>query len=186
MKSSRRSSLQPLALTLAMLCSFGCDKSAEKQTVDAPTTRQVAASLPATLFVSTPPAGARDVSEARKGADFKVGDRVVLRGRIGGSAEPFVAGRAVFTVVGRGLKACNEIPGDTCSRPWDYCCDTTEEITANSATIQVVDEKGALVRADMKGVHGLKELSEIIIAGTVAVADGNALVVNANSLTVVE
>lgn len=187
MKSLLPASVVPFVLTFALAGSFGCEKRAEKPASEAPAAKTAAAaSLPAALFVSAPSSGDRDVSEARKDAELKVGDQVVLRGRVGGSSEPFVAGRAVFTLVGRGLKACNENPGDTCARPWDYCCETAEEINANSATIQIVDEKGAIVRTDLKGANGLKELSEIVVAGVVAVADGKALVVNAKSLTVVE
>ena len=140
--------------------------------------------LPATLFAAKTPENARDISEARKAGTMKVGDEVVLRGRVGGSKEPFVAGRAVFTLMGRGLKACNENPDDKCSKPWDYCCDTKQEILANSVTVQVVDAKSQIIRTDMKGRRGMKELSEIVIVGTVVVADGKAVVVNATSMHV--
>lgn len=141
--------------------------------------------LPTGFFVEKQPESAKDVSEARKRGAFKAGDEVVLRGRIGGSKEPFVAGRAVFTLMGRGLKACNENPGDNCSQPWDYCCETKEDILANSVTVQVLDAKGQILRTDIRGRRGLKELSELVVVGTVATAEGKALVVNAQSVTVV-
>ncbi len=140
------------------------------------------APLPTGFFVEKLPENAKDVSEARKaggGSTLKVGDEVVLRGRIGGSKEPFVTGRAVLTLMGRGIKACNENPDDKCSKPWDYCCETKEDILANSVTVQVVDAKGQILRTDMKGRRGLKELTEVIVVGKVASADGKALVVNA-------
>jgi hypothetical protein len=140
------------------------------------------APLPSGFFVEKQPENAKDVSEARKAGTLKAGDEVVLRGRVGGSKEPFVAGRAVFTLMGRGLKACNEIPGDKCSKPWDYCCDTKEEILANSVTVQVVDAKGQILRTDMKGRRGLKELSDMVVVGKVASADGKAVVVNATAV----
>lgn len=140
------------------------------------------APLPTGFFVDKQPENAKDVSEARKAGGIKAGDAVVLRGRIGGSKEPFVAGRAVFTLMGRGLKACNEMPGDKCSKPWDYCCDTKEEILANAVTVQVVDAKGQILRTDMKGRRGLKELSEMVVVGKVASADGKAVVVNATAV----
>src|SRR4051812_40809803 len=43
------------------------------------------------------PAGARGVLQVRKEA--KDGEDVVVVGRVGGSAKPFVAGRASFTIV---------------------------------------------------------------------------------------
>ncbi len=142
--------------------------------------------LPSTFFSDTSPASSIDVSAAKKAGGQKVGDEVVLRGRIGGSKEPFVNGRAVFTLMGRGLKACSENPGDNCKMPWDYCCETKDEITAHSATIQVVDDKGQVLRTDMKGRRGMKELTEIVVTGKVAVSDGKLMVVNATSIVVVK
>ena len=138
--------------------------------------------LPTGFFVDKQPENAKDVSEARKAGTLKAGDEVVLRGRIGGSKEPFVNGRAVLTLMGRGLKACNENPDDKCSKPWDYCCETKEGILANSVTVQVVDAKGQILRTDMKGRRGLKELSEMVVVGKVASADGKAVVVNATAV----
>lgn len=140
------------------------------------------AGLPAGFFVDREPGAAVDVSAARKAGTMKRGDEVVLRGRIGGSKAPFVPGRAVFTMVGRALKPCNEKPDDQCPEPWDYCCDTTEDILANSVTVQVVDARGRTLRTDMKGRRGLKELSEVVVVGTVASADGKAVVVNATAV----
>lgn len=140
------------------------------------------ASLPTGFFVEKQPESAKDVSEARKAGGIKAGDEVVLRGRIGGSAQPFVAGRAVFTLVGRGIKACSDNVGEKCSRPWDYCCETKADILANSVTVQVVDDKGQILRTDMKGRRGLKELSEMVVVGKVASADGKAVVINATAV----
>lgn len=142
------------------------------------------ASPPSGFFVEKQPENVRDVSEARKSGTLKAGDKVVLRGRVGGSKEPFVAGRAMMTLVGRGLKACNENPDDKCTKPWDYCCEPKEDILANSVTVQVVDAKGQVLRTDMKGRRGLKELSEVVVVGKVASADGKAVVVNAESIHV--
>jgi len=140
--------------------------------------------LPPSLFSLAKIENATDITEARKAGGIKVGDEVVLRGRIGGAKAPFVAGRAIFTLIGRGLKACNENPDDHCAMPWDYCCETREAILANTVTVQVTDEKAQVLRTDMKGRQGLKELSEIVVVGKVAVADGKAVVVNATKMYV--
>jgi hypothetical protein len=68
--------------------------------------------------------------------------------------------------------------------PWDYCCETKEDITANSATIQIVDAKGQVLRTDLKGRRGIKELSELVVTGKVAVAEAKALVINVSSIVV--
>jgi hypothetical protein len=141
-------------------------------------------SLPAGLFAGEEPVGARDVSEARKSGELKKGDTVVLRGRIGGSVQPFVPERAVFTLVGRGIPPCNENPGDKCRTPWDYCCETRADITANSATVRVSDGKGNPLRTDIKGRAGIKELSEMVVVGKVAVVERGALIVDAISVHV--
>lgn len=141
-------------------------------------------SVPAGFFIASAPAGARDVSEARKAGGLKVGDPVVLRGRVGGGASPFVSGRAVFTLMGRGLKACNENPDDRCKQPWDYCCETHDDIVANSVTVQVADAKGQVLRTDLKGRRGIRELAELVIVGKVSSAEGKALVVNATAMYV--
>lgn len=140
--------------------------------------------LPPAFFTDTPGENAKDISEARKAAAFKVGQDVVLRGRVGGSKQPFVAGRAVFTLMGRGLKACNENPDDKCKEPWDYCCESKADITVHSVTVQVVDAKGQPIRTDVKGRRGIKELTELVVVGKVSSTDGKAVVVNATSIHV--
>jgi hypothetical protein len=145
-------------------------------------------SLPSTFFSATAPEGARDVSEARSASahgTHKVGDTIVLRGRIGGSREPFVAGRAMFTLVGSGLKACSDRPDDACTTPWDYCCETKEAIALHSATIEVLDAQKKVLRTDLKGRRGLKELSEVVVTGTIAAVNEKTLVVAATSMHVV-
>jgi hypothetical protein len=138
--------------------------------------------LPAGFLLEKAPEPAPDVVDAKKG--LKKGDKIVLKGRIGGSKAPFVKERAVFTLVGRGIKACNEIPGDNCPIPWDYCCSPRAEITAHSATIQITDAKGMPLRTDIKGRWAIKELSELIVVGTVAEVRGDAMVVNATGVHV--
>jgi hypothetical protein len=138
--------------------------------------------LPATLFSAEHVPQASDVSKARAERTFKRGEEVLLIGRVGGSKHPFVAGRLVFTLIGRGLKACNEIPGDNCPEPWDYCCDSRDEILANSVTVQVVNPTGQILRTDLKGRRGITELSELIISGTVSVASDKAVIINASRI----
>ena len=70
--------------------------------------------------------GAKDVIAVRK--DSKDGDDIVVVGRIGGSIDPWVEGRAAFSIVDRSLKACSDDKEDgepcSCKTPWDYCCET--------------------------------------------------------------
>lgn len=159
----------------------GCEKK-EAAPPAAASAAKPSEALPSGLMLTAAPSDAKPVEEVK--ASAKVGDTVAVRGRIGGSHEPFVAGRAVFTLVGPGLKSCSENPDDKCATPWDYCCEPAKDIAAHSATIQVVNAAGAPVKADIKGQNGIKELSDLIIVGKVAQADAGTLVVNATGVYV--
>lgn len=149
--------------------------------ISATTIHVPASSLPIGFFASEQPGDSKDVADAKK-QGLKKGDQVVLRGVIGGSRSPFVAGRAMFTLMGKGLKPCNANPADNCKYPWDYCCETKADIAAHSATIRVADDKGNPLKTDIKGRQDIAELTEVIVVGTVAMADKNALVVDATSM----
>lgn len=144
-----------------------------------------AVSLPMGTLVAAAPADAKDVA-AQKKVHLEKGDRVTIRGVIGGSKAPFVQGRAMFTLMSTSLKPCNANPEDKCPVPWDYCCETKAHITANAATIRLVDSKGNLLKTDLKGRAGIRELSELIISGKVFTAEKGALVIDAESLHIVK
>jgi hypothetical protein len=109
------------------------------------------------------PAGARGVIEVRKQA--KDGEEVVIVGRIGGSKNPWVKDKAAFWIVDASFKPCNEKDDDDCKTPWDYCCDDPKELRAGTATIKFVDEQGETLKADARGLLGLKELHTVVIRG---------------------
>lgn len=150
--------LIPLVLAcLATLTLTGCDK---------PTSSLgVAPSDHSTWLLTEAPTDAKPVGEIKPTA--AEGDRVVLRARIGGRANPITPGAAVFIVIDPSVPSCDQIPGDTCPTPWDYCCEPRESLNANSATIQLVDADGNPIQADLTAA-GLKPLDEVIIIGTVA------------------
>ncbi len=118
----------------------------------------------ATWLLASEPEGALSVSDAR--ATVKEGDTVAVRGRIGGRREVLTPGSAVFTLIDLGLPHCGENPDDACQTPWDYCCEAQETITANAATVQIVDQAGQGVSGDLR-TAGLSELDEVIVVGTV-------------------
>jgi hypothetical protein len=86
--------------------------------------------------------------------------------------------------MGPGIKACSDNPDDHCKVPWDYCCESAEDIATHAATVQVVDAAGAPLKVDVKGQNGIKELSDVIVVGKVAQAEGKVLVVNATGMYV--
>ena len=65
------------------------------------------------------PEGAEGVIDTR--AKSQDQDNVVIIGRIGGSASPWVEGRVAFSIVDLSLKSCAECGSDDCPKPWDYC-----------------------------------------------------------------
>ena len=114
------------------------------------------------FILTAEPEGAVDVIKVR--AEAADGEDIVIVGRIGGSENPWIDGRAAFSIVDGSLKACSDIEGDECPKPWDYCCQVPELPTA-TALVKVVDDNGELVKADARGLLSVKELSTVVVKG---------------------
>ncbi|MCB9853274.1 MAG: hypothetical protein H6819_09285 [Phycisphaerales bacterium] len=162
-----------------------CDgKSSGGGAPSADSSGEQSSALPTSMFVETAPANAIGVRKLKeRGASS---GEVVVRGRIGGRARPFVDGAAVFVLTDAALKSCDQLHGDSCKTPWDYCCETPESMAANTATIQIVDENGKPIRESAEGRHGLMPLAKIVVRGEIASRskDGN-LVINARKIAIV-
>lgn len=89
---------------------------------------------------------------------------VVVVGRIGGRTNPWIKGAAAFSIVDRSLTPCNEIEGDTCPTPWDYCCEAT--LPKATVFVTIVDGDGKIVKQDARELLGVKELDTVFIEGT--------------------
>src|SRR3990172_11878487 len=113
-------------------------------------------------LLKSEPTGAKDVIKAR--GEAKNEAEIVVVGRIGGGTNPWVDGRAAFTIVDPSLKACSDIPGDACETPWDYCCET-DKLPASTAFVKVVDEAGNIVKADARELLKVKELQTVVVRG---------------------
>ncbi len=114
-----------------------------------------------TWLLAAMPTGAIPVAEAKQSA--REGDQVVVRGRIGGRRDPMNANVAVFVMIDPAIPHCKI---GVCKVPWDYCCETPESITTNSATVQLVGDDGKPMKIDL-GSHALEPLDEIVVVGTV-------------------
>ena len=125
--------------------------------------------IPDSVFVDAEPADAKCVSVVKK--DAKKGDTVVIQAKIGGRAEPFVKNRAIVIVADRCMKSCDQIPGDTCAKPWDYCCEPPESLKANTMTLQFTGEDGKVLKTGAQDVHGLEPLALVVIEGVVTEKD---------------
>lgn len=112
-------------------------------------------------LLASEPAGGKDVVAAREAA--KDGDEVTVVGRIGGRENPWINGRAAFTIVDPAARACSDIPGDGCPTPWDYCCES--DLGEKSATVKVVGTDGKPVATDARELLGVKELQTVVVTG---------------------
>ncbi len=151
-----------LGAGLVVMCAglAGCGESGT-----APATRGVSSASGSALWlVADEPEGARPVAAVK--ADAKEGDEVVVRGVIGGRVTPLSADSPVFIIMDTSVPSCADMEEDHCATPWDYCCETTASITANSATVQLVSADGSQLDTDPTAA-GLKPLDEIIVVGTV-------------------
>ncbi len=164
-----------------LLCAVTFVSACERASTPAPKP-QPAAALPTSLMLASLPEDAKPVEDAKSAA--KVGETITISGRIGGMMKPFAEDRAVFTLVGPGIPACSDSGDDHCSTPWDYCCETSEDIAAHAATINVVDDSGKVIKASLKGVGGMKELSAVIVVGKVRAIEGASLVIDAQGIFV--
>lgn len=107
------------------------------------------------------PKDAADVKAVRH--DAKDQDEVTVVGRIGGRVNPWIKGAAAFSIVDRSLKPCNEIEGDTCKTPWDYCCES--DLAKATVLVMFVDADGKIVKQDARELLGVKELDTLFIQG---------------------
>lgn len=127
------------------------------------------------------PGEVQTVIDVRQSA--KDGDEVVLVGKIGGSENPWIEGRAIFTLVDESLKSCDQIPGDNCPAPWDYCC-ATDKLRDASALIKFVDEHGQPVKTDARELLGVRELTQVVVKGKAKRDDAGNLTVLASGVFV--
>ena len=136
------------------------------------------------VVAKTAPEGAVGVVDAR--AKAKPGEAITIRGKVGGKTNPISDAAAILVLADeKAITSCDDIPGDECETPWDYCCEESSKIAASTTTIQVSDGDGKIVRSTLRGLSGLKELSHLVIAGTVDPSStSEALIVNAERIHV--
>jgi len=163
---------------LASLCLVSCEKQKVVEFVPAETQ-----SLDP-YFTTSAPADPKQISVLRTTA--KPGDEVTVTGLVMGREKPFVEGRAAFILGDPGkLTPCNKMPDDHCKTPWDACCDSPELKKEGTATIQIIGADQRVLKQNLKGEHGLKELSTVTLTGTVDKSStAEALIINATALHV--
>lgn len=164
-------------VTTALLAS--CDK--KEATVTAQTTSAPSAALTAVL-AAAPTGEPKSIHLIRTTA--KPGDEITVAGKIMGNEKPFVEGRSAF-ILGdpEVLTPCNEDPDDKCTTPWDNCCDSPEDKKRGTATIQIVDADGRVLKESIEGIGGLANLAAVTVTGKVAPgSSADLLIINAQAI----
>jgi hypothetical protein len=147
-----------IAFLLAVIAVVGCGRKTDEGTESG-----VISDLGAKYLVEREPADAQGVGDALKASDEEA--EVTVVGRIGGEEHPIIEGLAAFTIVDTSLKACSDIPGDNCEKPWDYCCEPRESLKANSVAVKFTDEKGSVVPVDARELFDVKPLQTVVLKG---------------------
>ncbi len=176
--------MKPIHLAIAATCLLAsCGK---KET--AGTAKPADPSAPGrellSILATTPTGTTQEIHLVRK--TVKPGDEITIGGKIMGNEKPFIDGRAAFTLGDPAiLTSCDEIPGDSCSTPWDACCDSKELKLEGLATVQVVGADGRVLKEGLEGVGGLANLAKVTVSGQVAEGSSpESLVVNATAIQV--
>lgn len=171
-----RLSLTILSVSVALSAIVGCG-SASTGTTDANVTP---VSFDASKYtLAEEPDEAIGVIAARSSA--KDGDPIVVVGRIGGATNPWIEGRAAFTlldasksVVAAGSESKQ---GEICMGD---CC--AIERAASTALVTVVDEGGRILPVDSRKLFGLADNDMVVVRGKAKKDESGNFVVVANGV----
>lgn len=115
------------------------------------------------FLLNEEPDGAVPVITARETAED--GSPLVLMGRVGGAANPWIEGRAAFMLIDPSVMVVaagtDSTAGEVCM---DDCCATDR--AACTTLVKIVDDNGELVPVDARKLIGLKESDLVIVQGT--------------------
>lgn len=175
--------------TAMMVILAGCgdsDKSSSAESEAATQANSSATPLPADLLSTTPLNNALSVVEARQNVTPDA--EIVITGYVGGRVEPLVQGRAILTLAdSKIMTRCDDIPGDGCSTPWDACCISPEIKKSSTASIQVTDADGNILKNSLEGFGGIKPGSVVTVMGKLADnATDDIFIVNASKIHVAD
>ncbi len=163
---------------LAVIAGCGTTSSSPLTAVTDDTSVDVDGSL---YVLSSEPEGAVGVIEARESVDD--GSSLVLVGRIGGTADPWIKGRAAFTLLDASMAivADGEKVDETEVCIGDCCA--TERLSCTTL-VKVVDTQGKLVPVDSRKLLGLKEADMVVVQGTAKKDKSGNFVMLANGVFV--
>ncbi|NOY40446.1 MAG: hypothetical protein GXP26_01230 [Planctomycetes bacterium] len=168
--------------TLAIIAGCGTAPASTPQQSEA--TANPAANVDASLYkLAEEPDGAIGVIMARESAED--GAPLILVGRIGGSANPWIEGRAAFMLLDASMSVVAE--GDASDEGEDEicmgdCC-ATERLDCTTL-VKVVDSQGKIVPVDSRKLLGLKESDMVVVEGTAKKDDSGNFVMLARGIYV--
>lgn len=155
----RTYSLALLLLCSGLVFSTGCGTSSDSISEQTITPVSVDASL---YQLQEEPEGAMGVIAARESAED--GAPLVLVGRIGGCAKPWVDGRAAFTLLDASMSVVAEGEDSADDEICTGDCCATERLDCTTL-VKVVDQEGRLVAVDSRDLFGLKESDMVVVQG---------------------
>lgn len=149
-----------LVATLILSAVVGCGRS---NSSDAPTQHLTPVSVDGSKYVlADEPDGAIGVIAARQTAID--GEPIVVVGRIGGSANPWIEGRAAFTLLDASMvlvaNGTEDAAGEVCL---DDCC--AAERAESTALVKVVDANGKVLTADARQLLGVAADDMVVVRG---------------------
>jgi hypothetical protein len=154
-----RTKMLIVTLTAAALAA-GCTKEEDPSPSEAAAPTDTAP----TWLLASAPADALEVAAAKQ--TVAEGDEVVLHGRIGGRTDPMSTETGMFVMMDVAIPSCADMEEDHCTTPWDYCCEPSDSLAENAATVLLVDESGKQIETDLHEA-GLSPLDKVIVVGTV-------------------
>ena len=144
---------------LGLAFTVGCGASS-----DSSASSVVEVDVDASLYqLADEPDGAVGVIEAHESSEN--GAPLVLMGRIGGAENPWIDGRAAFTLLDASLTVVAE--GEDSGEDeicLGECCAT--ELAGYTTLVKVVDEQGKVLLVDSRKLLGLQEEDMVVVSGT--------------------
>ncbi len=175
-------SIQSSPVILVVILAIGC---AEQPKEPVSNIRSVSLDFDASKYLlADEPDGAVGVITARE--EVEDGQEVVVVGRIGGSAKPWIEGRAAFVLADAAALA--EADAETCSEDGceeectKACCARDKELFGGTALVKFMDEQGRTLAADARELFGVKVKDMVVVRGRAKRDESGNLTILANGL----
>lgn len=164
-----------ITIILGLTAAFGCQHQQDTNPAEARRTWDVSKYL-----LASEPTGALGVMDVRETAAD--GDDVVVVGRIGGCQNPWVDGRAAFSLVDCSVMVTFDETACPCTE--EDCACTVENMLDARALVKIVDEEGKLITADARDLFQLEGDDVVVLCGRTQRDESGNLTVHASRIYV--